>query len=111
MRLVILETPYSGSVKINEYYALACLKDCLFRGEAPLASHLLYTQPGVLDDNVPDERQTGIDAGHAWIAKADAVVVYHDRGISDGMGQGIRVGIRCGKVIEYRTLSDWGRVV
>jgi len=50
------------------------------RGEAPYASHALYTQPGVLDDSIPVERETGIEAGLEWGAKADATVVYVDRG-------------------------------
>ena len=27
---------------------------------------LIYTQPGILRDEVPEERQRGIDAGLAW---------------------------------------------
>jgi hypothetical protein len=46
MRRVIIESPYSGDVETNVAYARAALRDCLSRGEAPLASHLLYTQPG-----------------------------------------------------------------
>ena len=42
-----------------------CLRDSLLRGEGPITSHLLYTQPGVLDDQIPEERQMGIDAGLA----------------------------------------------
>ena len=35
-------------------YARACLRDSLLRGEAPIASHLLYTQPvASLDDSDP----------------------------------------------------------
>ena len=48
MRRVIIESPYAGFVKRNEDYARECLRDSLMRGEAPIASHLLYTQPGVL---------------------------------------------------------------
>ncbi len=50
MEAVILESPYGGTpeeVERNVKYARACLRDCLLRGEAPFASHLLYTQPGV----------------------------------------------------------------
>src|SRR5215475_13435184 len=90
MRRVILESPYSGDVEANLAYARECIRDSLLRGEAPIASHLLYTQPGILDDNVPEERMLGIRAGHAWIDHAaDAVVVYIDRGVSKGMKQGI----------------------
>jgi hypothetical protein len=45
----------------------------IIAGEAPIASHLLYTQPGVLRDEIPEERRHGIDAGLAWGA------VAHDR--------------------------------
>ena len=42
MRLVILESPYAGrdqaEIHGNVLYARACLRDCLLRGEAPLAS-------------------------------------------------------------------------
>ena len=80
MRLVVLESPYAGNVERNVAYARACLADCLARGEAPIASHLLYTQPGVLDDTNPEQRKLGINAGFAWNRFADAVVVYEDLG-------------------------------
>lgn len=63
MRRVIIESPYAGDVELNAQYARECLRDSLTRGEAPIASHLLYTQPGVLDDAVPRERALGIEAG------------------------------------------------
>ena len=53
---VIVESPYAGDVERNERYARACIRDCLLRGEAPFASHLLYTQAGVLDDTIKEER-------------------------------------------------------
>ena len=65
------------------------MRDALARGEAPFISHLLYTQPTILRDDVPAERQWGIDAGHAWYRVADAAVVYTDHGISPGMEGGI----------------------
>jgi hypothetical protein len=80
MKLVILESPYAGDVEANTAYARACVRDSLSRGEAPLASHLLYTQPGILRDDVPEERQRGIEAGLAWAGQADATVVYVARG-------------------------------
>lgn len=82
---VIIESPYAGDVEANVAYARACMKDSLELGEAPFASHLLYTQPGILDDNVPGERQWGIDAGLLWAGVADLAAFYVDRGWSDGM--------------------------
>lgn len=104
MRLVIIESPYAGDIEANVEYARACVRDSLSRGEAPIASHLLYTQPGILRDEVPDERQWGIDAGLAWRAVAEASVVYTDRGISSGMEYGIKAAKDAGKPVEYRVL-------
>lgn len=105
MRRVILESPYAGDVEVNVAYARRCLHDSLSRGEAPIASHLLYTQPGVLDDQVPDERWWGIEAGFAWHAVAEAVVVYRDRGISPGMEKGIANALWVRVPVEYRQIG------
>lgn len=105
-RLVVLESPYSGDVALNETYARACVRDGLSRGEAPQASHLLYTQPGILDDTDPIERETGILAGLAWLRMADAIVVYMDKGISSGMRLGIDAAMAAGVPVEYRKLGS-----
>ena len=104
MRRVVLESPYAGSVEENLKYARACLRDCLLRGEAPIASHLLYTQPGILDDKIPEERQLGIEAGLAWGRLGEATVVYVDRGISRGMKYGIERAQKEGRPVEYHAL-------
>lgn len=103
-RLVIVESPYAGDVEMNTRYARAAMRDCLLRGEAPYASHLLYTQPGVLADSDTEERDLGIGAGLAWGDKADATVLYTDLGISSGMKYGIQRAEAAGRPIEYRSL-------
>ena len=104
--LVILESPYAGDVERNARYARRALRDSLMRGEAPLASHLLYTQPGVLDDAVPAERATGIDAGLAWGPAAALTVVYADHGISRGMKYGIERAKADGRPVEIRWIGE-----
>lgn len=106
MRLVIIESPYAGDIEANVAYARAAMWDCLERNEAPWASHLLYTQVGVLDDSDLEQRTRGIEAGLAWGKKADATVVYTDRGISKGMRLGIQRAHDEGRPVEYRTLGD-----
>ena len=106
MRLVIVESPYAGDIEANVAYARACIGDALARGEAPFACHLLYTQPGVLRDEVPAERRQGMDAGWAWYRAADACVVYTDRGLSPGMEAGIAVARAAGKPVEFRSLKS-----
>mgnify|MGYP002141352428 CR=1 FL=1 len=105
MRLVIIESPYAGDIEKNVEYARACVRDSLSRGEAPIASHLLYTQPGILKDEIPSERQWGIDAGLAWRTVAEASVVYTDLGISRGMEYGIAAAEAAGLAVEYRSLG------
>jgi hypothetical protein len=107
MRLVIVESPYAGDVDRNKAYARAAMHDCIRRGEAPFASHLLYTQPGVLNDQVKAERELGIKAGLAWGEKADATVVYDDLGVSEGMRQGIARATTAGRPVEMRSIPDW----
>lgn len=120
MRRVIVESPFrttdievaGHSITIEETdnvaYARACMRDCLRRGESPYASHLLYTQPGVLDDSVPEERAQGIEAGLVWKQSADASIVYYDRGITKGMILGIQLSAKIGQPVEYRQLGgEW----
>ena len=110
MKLVILESPYAGDIERNVEYARACVRDSLMRGEAPIASHLLYTQPGILEDGVPAERQRGINAGLAWLEVAGATVVYTDLGISDGMSHGIKAAGSRGIPVIYRKIYGYSDV-
>lgn len=47
MRIVVLESPYAGDIERNTNYARDCMRDSILRGEAPIASHLIYTQAGI----------------------------------------------------------------
>lgn len=107
MKLVIMESPFAGAVQQNVHYARLCLRDCLLRGEAPIASHLLYTQENVLDDLIPAERTLGIDAGLAWRAVAESAVFYVDRGWSSGMTAARELYDREGFPYEIRTLEGY----
>ena len=104
MKLVILESPYAGDVLTNIQYARRCVRDSLLRGEAPIASHLLYTQDSILNDDIPEERQLGIAAGLAWKIVAEATVVYADLGITKGMQYGIDQARKQGLKVEIRYL-------
>ncbi len=89
-KLVVVESPYSSTspsiIEANVEYARRAMADCLARDEFPIASHLLYTQPGILDDTIPEERKKGMTAGLVWGAKAGQLIVFYcDRGISSGM--------------------------
>jgi hypothetical protein len=105
MKRVLIESPYAGDVARNLRYVRACMRDAFLRGEAPFASHALYTQPGVLRDDVPRERNLGIVAGFAWRAAAELTAVYEDLGVSDGMKLGISHARETSVPIENRTVG------
>ena len=101
---VIIESPYAGVDRdLNVEYARRCLQDSLDRGEAPFASHLLYTQ--VLDDTVKDQRRLGMSRALSWYESADMIAVYMDRGISAGMRFGISYARQLGMPRENRWLD------
>ena len=104
MKLVIIESPYAGDVEANIAYAHAAMRDSLNRGEAPIASHLLYTQPGILRDEDPGERQLGIDAGLAWRRAAELAAFYVDRGLSRGMQAALELYAAEGIPVEERRI-------
>lgn len=110
---VIIESPFAGASRtalgMNQLYGRQALRDSLLRGEAPMASHMLYAQTYVLDDTNPDERELGMLAGFSWLPFVDLVAVYIDRGISPGMKEGIRRATELGVPVEERSLPAWAR--
>ncbi len=118
--LVVIETPFR-SKKINEkerlaeekkniWYTRLCVHDSIIKGEQPYASHLLYTQPGILNDQIEEERDLGIAAGILWGSLANKIAVYTDLGISEGMKFGIKAAKKRGAAIDYRKLSNWTKL-
>ena len=111
MRRVVVESPFAArtaeAAVENRDYLRAALADCFRRGEAPFASHAIYAQRGVLNDDTPAERALGINAGLAWSALADATIIYEDLGISPGMMGAIVLAKAANRPIEYRRLGGY----
>lgn len=100
---VMLESPYAGDVEKNIKYAQRAMRHSIMLGEAPMVSHLLYTQ--CLDDTVANERSLGIAIGLDWLEATDKTVVYADLGISTGMQHGIDRANAKGHSVEMRYLD------
>lgn len=125
MRIIVVESPYKPTadrsvapalwleqLHRNTRYARAAYRYCLLKcGVAPFASHLNYTQPGVLDDLDPEERILGIEAGLVIARKAgDESWFFVDLGGSDGMAQGERHADECGRPKKFIELGPhWAR--
>ena len=105
--LVNLESPFAGNTELNILYARFCMHDSLVNhNEAPFASHLLYTQPHVLRDDVPRERETGISAGRDFSDMTQKTVMYLDLGISSGMEYAMTHAKETNHPLEQRSLPD-----
>ena len=104
MKRIILESPYAGDVCRNIKYAKECMLNSLGRGEAPIASHLLYTQ--MLNYDISFERELRIRAGLAWTECADLHVFYIDFGYSSGMLEALRYAIDRGFNVEERKIYE-----
>jgi hypothetical protein len=134
LRLVILESPFAGRPKgwiarvpglrrlaaavlrwRNIRYARAAVRDSILRGESPIASHLLFTQPGILRDDRVGERALGIAAGLIWgetalyFSRHDAPLsaFYIDLGITEGMLLGAERAARQGRAVDHRRVRGW----
>lgn len=116
MRRVIVESPFKGRGAeswpmvqdhyLNLAYAKALCRALAMRGDAPYASHLLLTQ--FLADHDDRERALGTEAGLVWGVCAQLTVVGIDRGLTEGMRQGIARAILDGRPVELVTLgSEW----
>lgn len=106
-KLVVIESPFAGDREKNVAYARALVRHALKQGLYPYASHLFY--PQVLDDDHPQERKLGIDAGFAWGALATKTFVGIDLGISKGMELGIAAAKERGREVVEVRLEGWGR--
>jgi hypothetical protein len=76
------------------------MRHSLYHDEAPLPPHLLY--PQVLEDKKEGERDQGIAAGMAWLARCEALIVYADLGLSPGMKAEIEQATLMQIPIEFR---------
>lgn len=103
MRRVVIASPWRGAKTLHQRYLEACLRDAYGRGEAPVASHAIG--PLVLREEVVEDRERGLRAGLAWIDVADALVMYVDLGISEGMARERRRALNACIPVEERSLG------
>lgn len=110
MKKVFVCSPYAGDTEMNIINAQAYCRLELMLGNAPFASHLLY--PQFVNDDIPEQRASGIAAGIEFMKTCDEFHIYGDI-ISKGMSQEIaawralgRTPLKCSyatvfKAVEY----------
>lgn len=113
MKRVLIESPFGtnpdgtradeATMARNVEYARRAMLWCLRQGYAPYGSHLLY--PQCLDDSTPSERELGIQAGFAWGAAAELVIVFEDYRLTPGMLRGVERSNAAGQPIQHLTIG------
>lgn len=104
MKIVIIESPWSGGTPFHASYLRSCIKDSIMRGEVPIASHKLYGD--VLNDHDPAQRKIGIELGYEFWPFATRIIFYLDHGMSPGMKQAKARAEKLKIPTEDRKLAD-----
>ena len=97
---------YKKLINKNLESARQCCHWVFEQGGVPFASHLFYTQEGMLDDTNKDERNKGIEAGFFIGGFAEKVCVFYDKGISKGMKLGVQKALERDQDIEFVSLPN-----
>ncbi len=99
MKRVFICSRYAGHIEANVRNAERLCRRAVEQGCAPFAPHLLFTR--FLNDAAPEERNSGIECGLAFMEMCDEVWAYTGNGVSDGMRREIAHARDLGKpVIE-----------
>jgi hypothetical protein len=81
----------------------AAIRHAIINGDSPFVSHAIG--PLGLHDDDKEERELGIAAGLVWMKQSDALVMYVDLGISEGMAREKAEAEKLGIPIEMRSLG------
>ena len=74
MKRIFVCSPFAGDIARNVKVAEALCRRVMRNGHAPFAPHLLY--PTFTDDSVPEQRETGIACGLAYMECCDEVWAF-----------------------------------
>ena len=113
-RMIYICSPYAGNTEENTAFARQACGYAIRQGAVPLAPHLLY--PQILNDSVPEERETGIRLGLEILERCEELWICGDR-MSAGMkreaayakAKGIPVRrIHLCEIMENQTVQEMG---
>ena len=71
-RMIYICSPYAGNTEENIAFARQACGYAIRQGAVPLAPHLLY--PQILNDSVPEERETGIRLGLEMLERCEEAI-------------------------------------
>ena len=90
-KVVFISHPLKGDLEGNTNKVKQICRELIDNSDViPLATHLLF--PTFLDDNVHEERETGMKGTLELLTRSDEVWVYGNR-ISEGMKKEIELNV------------------
>jgi len=98
VKLVYICSKYRGNVEENLKFAYLAGRYAIDKGCIPIIPHAYLTK--CLNDNIPEEREKGIELGLKLIDKCDELWVCGNT-ISEGMQREIEYAQKNGTTIVY----------
>lgn len=95
--LLYVCSPYRGEVQRNKEYARELTRKAIDNGFVPVTVHLYITE--AVDDNNPEERAKGMEAGATILDSCKYILVGGRYGISEGMASEIKRAMDNGTII------------
>ena len=95
--LMYICSPYRGDIENNVIYAKKLTRLAIENGFAPVTVHLYLTQ--IFNDDIPEERKQGLEAGQAILRQCKYVLVGNAKGYSEGMLAELEIALAMGKII------------
>ncbi len=102
MKIVYICSPCRGDYEKNITKAQEYCREAVDMGVLPIAPHVYFTQ--FLDDTIPEERRTGMEAGKELLKYCHEVWVYGIANPSEGMAAEIELAKTLG--IPVRDAAD-----
>jgi hypothetical protein len=96
-KLIYVASPLKGDYEGNMEKAREHCRYVMSKGHIPFAPHLLFTQ--FLNDEVPEERQAGMQMGLDMLERCDELWVFGET-LSDGMMVEILEAARLGLTVR-----------
>lgn len=109
MRVTFVSSPFRAEtveqkIRYERYVRDAC-RDCITRGEVPIAPHLYL--PKLLDDADELDRELALEMCRSLIDRVNCVAFYGDYGVSEGMNEEYEHANRksCRATVRWRFLG------
>lgn len=99
MKLIYVCSPLRGDMEGNVKRAKEYCKAVIQAGHIPIAPHVAYQ--GVLNDDIPAERETALKIGQELLTKCNEIWVF-GHFISEGMKGEVEAARRLGMSVYYQ---------